>query len=294
MSRFRAAQSSQSGPEFRRRTHRPQLARCGPLPRRLYRAHARHASDQPPRPAARDRAAAHLRDHLAPRRGQDDADREVPALRRRDPDGRTGARQGRGAAHALGLHEDGAGSRHLGLRLGHVVRFRQVPLQPRRHARPLGFLRGHLSHADRRGRRDHGHRRGQGRGKPDAEAVRGLPPARPADPDLLQQDGPRKPGHVRDHRRDPGKPRHRRDARVLAHRHGARFPRLLRPDPRPAGTDGPRRPQQGRRAVKMQGLDDPKLAEHIPAASLPSSAKRSRWRANCCRRWTAPPSTRAR
>jgi hypothetical protein len=88
------------------------------------RQHARHASDQPPRPAARDRPAAHLRDHLAPRCGQDDADREIPALRRRDPDGRAGARQGRGAAHALGLHEDGAGSRHLRLRLGHVVRFR--------------------------------------------------------------------------------------------------------------------------------------------------------------------------
>jgi peptide chain release factor 3 len=58
------------------------------------------------------------------------------------------------------------------------------------------IFRGHLPHADRGGRGDHGDRRRQGRGEPDPEAVRGLPPARPADPDLLQQDGPRKPRHV--------------------------------------------------------------------------------------------------
>jgi peptide chain release factor 3 len=40
---------------------------------------------------------------------------------------------------------------------------------------------------------------------------------------------------------------------LLAHRHGARFPRLLRPDPRPAGTDGPRRPQQGGRKRQDRG-----------------------------------------
>ena len=68
------------------------------------------------------------------------------------------------------------------------------------------LFRRHLPHADRGRRRDHGDRRRQGRGKPDPQAVRGLPPARPADPDLLQQDGPRKPRHLRDHRRDPGKP----------------------------------------------------------------------------------------
>jgi hypothetical protein len=36
--------------------------------------------------------AAHLRDHLAPRRRQDDADREPAAVRRRDPRGGRGAR----------------------------------------------------------------------------------------------------------------------------------------------------------------------------------------------------------
>ena len=175
------------------------------------------------------------------------------------------------------------------------VRRRDLPLQPRRHARPLGFLRGHLSHADGRGRRHHGDRRRERRRIPDPEAVRGLPPARSADPDLLQQDGPRKPRHVRDHRRDPGKPRHRRHPGKLAHRRGPRFPRLLRPAPRPAGTDGPRRPQQGGGIGEIDGLDDPAARRSHPRrACSRSCAKRSRWRANCCRHSTAGGSCEAR
>ena len=54
----------------------------------------------------------------------------------------------------------------------------RLVVQPRRHARPLGLLRGHLPHADRRRRRGHGHRRRQGRREPDPQALRGLPPAR--------------------------------------------------------------------------------------------------------------------
>jgi hypothetical protein len=42
----------------------------------------------------RDRAAAHLRDHLAPGRRQDHADREAAAVRRRDPARRAGQGQG--------------------------------------------------------------------------------------------------------------------------------------------------------------------------------------------------------
>jgi peptide chain release factor 3 len=37
----------------------------------------------------------------------------------------------------------------------------------------------------------------------------------------------------------------------------------------------------------MDGLDDPRLAEHVPPICWPSCAKRSRWRANCCRPSTA-------
>ena len=43
---------------------------------------------------------------------------------------------------------------------------------------------------------DHGDRRGQGGREPDEEAVRGLPPARSAHSDLLQQDGPGKPRNL--------------------------------------------------------------------------------------------------
>jgi peptide chain release factor 3 len=36
-------------------------------------------------------------------------------------------------------------------------------------------------------------------------------------------------------------------------------------------------------SIEIDGLDDPKLAEHVPADLLDAScAKRSRWRANCC------------
>jgi peptide chain release factor 3 len=40
-------------------------------------------------------------------------------------------------------------------------------------------------------------------------------------------------------------------------------------------------------SIAIEGLDDPALAEHVPDALLDSCAKRSRWRANCCRRSTA-------
>ena len=203
-------------------------------------------SNTPPLPP-RDRPAPHLRDHLAPGRRQDHADREVPALRRRHPDGRPGARQGRGAPHPLGLHEARAGARHLGLRLGDVVPVPRLVVQPRRHPRPLGLLRGHLPHADRRRRRGHGDRRRQGRREPDPQALRGLPAARPADPHLLQQDGPRGARHLRDHRRDPARAAARRLPGLLADRPGPRLPRLLRHAARPARADGPRRPQPPRR-----------------------------------------------
>ena len=51
-------------------------------------------------PARRDLVAAHVRDHLAPRRGQDHAHREAPALRRGHPPGRLGQGARASGAHA--------------------------------------------------------------------------------------------------------------------------------------------------------------------------------------------------
>ena len=56
--------------------------------------------------------------------------------------------------------------------------------------------------------------------------------------------------------------------RPLAHRHGARLHRLLRHAERPAGADGPGRPQSRGRNDQIERLDDPKLAEHVPADLL--------------------------
>ncbi len=36
-------------------------------------------------------------------------------------------------------------------------------------------------------------------------------------------------------------------------------------------------------SISMKGLDDPRLADHVPADLLPSCARRSRWPASCCR-----------
>ena len=57
-----------------------------------------------------------FRDHLAPRRRQDHADREAAAVRRRDPARRRGQGARRAAARALGLDGDRARARHLGHR----------------------------------------------------------------------------------------------------------------------------------------------------------------------------------
>ena len=148
----------------------------------------RHAdpTDRPSRPA-------HLRDHLAPRRGQDHADREAAAAGRRDPPRRRGQGARAGAARALGLDEDRAAARHLGDQLGDDLRARRHHLQPARHAGPRGLLGGHLPHADRGRFGGHGDRRGQGHRAADAQAVRGLPAALGADHHLRQQGRPRGP-----------------------------------------------------------------------------------------------------
>jgi endonuclease/exonuclease/phosphatase family metal-dependent hydrolase len=219
-----------------------------------------------------------LRDHLAPRCGQDHADREIPALRRRDPDGRTGARQGRGAAHALGLHEDGAGSRHLGLGLGDVVRFRQG------YRFNLVDTPGHSDFSEDTYRTltavDAAIMVIDGAKGVESQTQKLFEVCRLRDLPILTfcnkmdreaRDTFEIIDEIQENLAIDVTPAQ------LAHRHGARFPRLLRPDPRPAGTDGPGRPQQGRRvSIKIEGLDDPALAEHIPADSCCPAARRGR------------------
>ena len=179
-------------------------------------------------------AAPHLRDHLAPRRRQDDAHREAPAVLGRDPPGRRGQDARRSPAHALRLDGDRAPARHLGVELGDELRAPGPGLQPAGHAGPRGLFRGHLSHAHRGRFGDHGDRRRQGHRGADAQAVRGLPAARRADHDLHQQDRSRGARPVRAAGRDRADARPRRGAGDLAGRHGDRIPRQLRAAPRPA------------------------------------------------------------
>ena len=191
-------------------------------------------------PAAGRRPAAHARDHLASRRGQDHADRKAAAVRRRDPSGRRGQGQGRAAAGALGLDEDRAAARHLGHDLGHDLRVWRLHLQPARHAGPRGFQRGHLPHADRGRFGDHGARRRQGHRAADLQAVRGLPPARHPDHDPGQQDGSRGARSDRAARRDPRPAGARHRAHELADRHGPELPGRLRPGRPQLRAAGPR------------------------------------------------------
>ena len=141
----------------------------------------------------RDRPPPHLRDHLPPRRRQDHADRAPAARRRRHPARRQRPRQGRAPPHPLRLDGHRARPRHLGGDLGDDLRARRLRVQPARHARPRGLLRGHLPHAHRGGLRGDGDRRRQGHRGAHPQAVRDLPPARHPHRHLHQQDGPREP-----------------------------------------------------------------------------------------------------
>ena len=91
------------------------------------------------------------------------------------------------AARRLRLDGDGAAARHLDQRRGARVRARRAPRHAARHAGPPGLQRRHLPHAARRRQRRDGARRRQGHRAADAQAVRGLPRARPAGAHLHQQ-----------------------------------------------------------------------------------------------------------
>ena len=111
----------------------------------------------------------------------------------------------------------------------HAVPAQRLLHQHPGHPRPPGLLRGHLPHPDGRGLRRHGHRRRQGRGAPDPEALQGLRPAAHPHLHLHQQDGPGDPGPSGAVRGGGAGAGHRHLRRQLAHRLRQGVPGRLRP-----------------------------------------------------------------
>jgi len=179
------------------------------------------------RSRARCRAPANVRDHFAPGRGQDDADRKAAALRRGHPARGYGqVAQERPARHVR-LDGGREAARHLGNELGDAVRVRCTHDQPARYAGPRGFLGGHLSRADGRRRRGHGDRCRQGCRSADDQAARGVPAARNADHHVHQQAGSRSARTARAARRGGIGAPHRLRADQLAGRHGQALSRRV-------------------------------------------------------------------
>ena len=232
--------------------------------------------------ARRSGAAAHLCDHLAPRRRQDHADRKAAAVRRRHQSGRAGQGQGRAAQHPFRLDEDRARARHLGRHLGDDVRVRRPRVQPAGHAGPRGLFGRHLSHADGGRFRGHGDRRRQGHRGADAKAVRGLPSARHPDHHLHQQDGPREPRYVRAAGRDRKDAGARHHADDLAGRPRPRFPRHLRYH-RPAAS------ACWKAAAPRPARPSRSTSPNSPGATPISTSTRSRTNS----RWSRKPASRS-
>ena len=195
----------------------------------------------------------------------------------------------------VGLDEGRARARHLGHHVGDDVRLRRLHVQPARHARPRGFLRGHLPHADRRRLGGDGDRRRQGHRDADAQAVRGLPPARRADHHLHQQDGPRRPRPVRAARRD-------RARACSSTSTPASWPIGMGREFRGCydlladqlHADGAHASGETcRRASPSAGSTIRSSISCCPSARSPSCARTSRWCAGCARRSTSSPIARA-
>ena len=129
----------------------------------------------------------------------------------------------------LRLDGDGAAARHLDQLRRARVRAPRPPHHAARHARPQGLQRRHLSHAPGRRQRRHGARRGEGHRDADAEAVRGLPRARPAGADVHQQARSAVEGSLRADGRDRARAGHLGRAHELAARRRAGLPRRVRP-----------------------------------------------------------------
>ena len=109
---------------------------------------------------------------------------------------------------------------------GHTINLLDTPGPP-------GFLRGHLSRADRGRRRGDGDRRRQGRRGADDQAARSLPAARHADHHVRQQDGPRGARAARAARGNRVGADDRLRAGQLADRHGQALSRRVRSAARP-------------------------------------------------------------
>ena len=187
------------------------------------------------RRARRGGAPADVRHHQPPRRRQDHADREVPALRRCGAAGRRG--QGARGAPLGDVGLDGAreAARHLDQLDGAAVPLPRPRREPARHAGPQGLLRGHVPRARRRRRRGHGARHGQGHRVPDPQAVRGVPQPAAAGAHVPQQVRPTRPRAAGAARRDRGPDRPAPDAGDVAGRHRRRPARRDRPPADRAG-----------------------------------------------------------
>ncbi len=132
--------------------------------------------------------ATDVRDHLAPRRGEDDDDREAAPLWRGDPPRGVGQEVPGSPSDHERLDGDRAPARDLDLHERAPVRVRGPSHEPARHPRPQRLQRGHLSDP-RRGRFGrHAHRQRQGRRTADDQALPGLSDAGRADHDVHQQD----------------------------------------------------------------------------------------------------------
>ena len=198
-------------------------------------AHVRHARPVRlhRRPAQGGGPAPHLRHHFPPRRGQDHADGEDAALRRRHRAGRRRPRPQGAARRRLGLDGRRARARHLDHLGGARVRALRLQGHAARHARPQGLLRGHAAHAARRRQRGDGDRRRQGHRDADPQAVRGVPQQGPADVDVRQQAGPAEPRPVRAVRRDRARAADPCGPGQLADRRRRPLQGRLRPAPEP-------------------------------------------------------------
>ncbi len=162
-----------------------------------------------------------------PDAGKTTLDRKAVAVRRCDSDGGHGQRPQSHPSRHVGLDAPRAGARHLRHVVGHAISVRRGADQLARHARPRGFLRGHVPHADGRRQRVDGHRRRERRRGSDDQAHGSVPAAHDTDHQLHQQAGPgRAPAHrVAGRHRD--RARHRMRAVDVADRHGARVSRHL-------------------------------------------------------------------
>ncbi len=152
----------------------------------------------------RSGAPAHVRDHQPPRRGQDHAHREVPAVRRCDHVGRGGQGARGPAGGDVRLDGHGAEARDLDHLDGAQLPLPRSRVEPARHAGSPRLLRGHLPRAVGRRRRGDGARLGQGHRTADPEAVRGLPLAQPAGDHVPQQARPSRHGAAGTARPDRG------------------------------------------------------------------------------------------